>query len=202
MDRLILTNEDASRSEIAALLVLLHSGFKGFIEYNRSTPNATGLEESPELEAFIQNNGPSLLDQYAPRLVDFMPPANILHYVVVVSLLFNATIVWHNFRLWRIDARHLKLEERALRLFGEQLTIGEIERLEPEPGQFSAEDIALLDDIIQQAQELRRWARKLSLSLVAPMGSEMLYRNQENLIYQQLLVLRRFRERLDGIGND
>ncbi len=199
VDRLILTNRDASRSEVTALLVLLNTTFKGFIDYNRITPNETGLQEARPLERFIQNNGPSLLDQYAPRLVDLMPPANILHYVVVVSLLFNATIVWNNFRLWRIDARRLKLEERALRLFGEEMTIAEIERLEPKAGQFSAEDKALLDDIIRQVQGLRHWVRKLSLSIVAPMGSEMLYRNQENLICQKLLVLRRFRDRLNGL---
>ena len=199
VDRLILTNQDSSRSEIAALLVLLNTRFKGFIDYNRITPNETGLQEARPLERFIQNNGPSLLDQYVPRLVDLMPPANILHYLVVVSLLFNATIVWNNFRLWRVDARRLKLEERALALFGEQITIGEIARLEPKPGQFSTEDEASLDDIIQQAQDLRRWARKLSLSLVAPMGSEMLYRNQENLIHQELLILRGFRDRLRAL---
>ena len=202
VDRLILTNQDASRSEVAALLVLLNTTFKGFIDYNRITPNETGLQEARPLENFIQNNGPSLIDQYAPWLVDLMPPANILHYVVVVSLLFNATIVWHNFRLWRIDARRLKIEKLALRLFGEETTIAEIERLEPKAGQFSAEDKALIDDIIRQVQELRRWARRLSLSLVAPMGSEMLYRNQENLIYQKLLVLHRFRDRLNALGRN
>jgi hypothetical protein len=202
VDRLILTNQDASRSEIAALLVLLNTTFKGFIDYNRITPNETGLQEARPLENFIQNNGPSLIDQYAPWLVDLMPPTNILHYVVVVSLLFNATIVWHNFRLWRIDARRLKVEELALRLFGEDMTIAEIERLDPKPGQFSAEDKALIDDIIQQAQELRRWVRKLSLSIVVPMGAEMLYRNQESLIYQKLLVLRRFRDRLNSLGDN
>ncbi len=202
VDRLILTNHAASRSEIAALLVLLNATFKGFIDYNRITPNETGLQEARTLAGFIQNNGPSLFDQYAPRLVDFMPPANILHYLVVVSLLFNATIVWNNFRLWRVDARRRKLQKLALGLFGDQHTIAEIERLEPKPGEFSAEDKTLLDELIEQAQELRQWVHKLSLSIVAPMGSEMLYRSQEKMIDQKLTVLHRFRDRLNALADD
>ncbi|WP_295388276.1 hypothetical protein [uncultured Thiodictyon sp.] len=200
VDRLVLCHRGSSRSATTALLVLVNAAFKGFIDYNRITPNDTGLLESPALARFVHDNGPSLLDQYAPRLVDFMPPANLLHYLVVVSLLLNATVVWHRFRLWRIDAKRLKLEERTLRLFGEHLTMAEIERLQPLPGQFSAADLAVFDDIIEQTAALRRWVRKLSLSMVAPMGAEMLYRYQESLIHHKLAVLHAFRDRLRALG--
>jgi hypothetical protein len=196
VDRLVLSNRGASRSSTTAMLVLANATFKGLVDYNRVTPNHTGLIESPALERFVQDNGPGLLDQYAPRLIDFIPPANILHYLVVVSLLFNATLVWHRFRLWRIDAKRLKLEQRTLRLLGEHLTIAEIERIQPRPGQFTAADLAVFDDIIAQTEALRRWVRKLSVSMVAPMGAEMLYRYQEGLIHQKLLVLHAFRDRL------
>lgn len=200
VDRLVLSRRGARRSASTALLVLANSAFKGFVDYNRGTPNKTGLPESPALERFIQDNGPGLLDQYAPRLVDWMPPANLLHYLVAVSLLFNAAAVWHRFRLWRIDAWRLKLEARTLRLFGEHLTIAEIERLQPEPGQFSAADLAACDDIIAQTEDLRRWVRKLSLSMVAPMGAELFYRYQENLIHHTLAVLRGLRDRLRAVA--
>ncbi|MDS4027148.1 MAG: hypothetical protein RKO25_09240 [Candidatus Contendobacter sp.] len=84
-DLLMLSNGEASRSETVAMLVLLDAIFKNFVEINRSTPNDTGLREARDLKAFLKNGGPSLLDEYAPRLVNLMPPVNILHYVVLIS---------------------------------------------------------------------------------------------------------------------
>ncbi len=197
IDLLMLSNGETSRSEAVAMLVLLDRVFKGFIEVNRNTPNTTGLQEVTELNPFLKNGGPSLMDEYAPRLMDLMPTPNILHYVVVISLLFNATVLWHRFRLWRIDAKRLKLKERLLDLFGHHFTIEEIMQLQPEPGEFSLRQKEMLDELIRDIQLLRPWIHKLSVSVIVPLGTELYYRQQERLVEDALWALRQFRARLN-----
>jgi hypothetical protein len=197
-DLLMLSNGEASRSETVAMLVLLDAVFKGFIEVNQNTPNDTKLQEARDLRPFLKNGGPSLLDEYAPRLVNLMPPANILHYVVVISLLFNATVLWHRFRLWRIDAKRLKLQDRAFDLFGHHHTVEEIGQLRPEPGGFSPRQKEILDELIRDFQLLRPWIHQLSVSLIVPLGAELYYRQQERLVEESLRALRQLRARLNG----
>jgi hypothetical protein len=196
-DMLMLSNAEASRSEAVAMLVLLDAVFKGFIEVNQNTPNDTGLQEVQDLKPFLKNGGPNLLDQYAPRLMNLMPPANMLHYVVVLSLLFNATVIWHRFRLWRIDAKRQKLKERAFDLFGHHYTVEEIGQLRPEPGEFSARQKEMLDELIRDTQLLRPWIRQLSVSLIVPLGTEIYYRQQERMVDDALRALRQLRARLN-----
>jgi hypothetical protein len=196
IDLLMLSNGEASRSEAVAMLVLLDKVFKGFIEVNRNTPNATGLQEVTDLQPFLKNDGPSIMDEYAPRLMDFMPTPNILHYVVVISLLFNATVLWHRFRLWRIDAKRLKLKERTFDLFGHHYTLEEIGQLKPEPGEFSPRQKEILDELIRDIQLLRPWIRQLSVSFIVPLGTEVYYRQQERLVEEAVRALREFRARL------
>ena len=193
----MLTDAKVSRAQAVAMLVLLDGLFKGFIEVNRNTPNATGLREVTDLKPFLVNGGPSLLDQYAPRLVAVMPPANMLHYVVVISLLLNGLTFWHRFRLWRIDTKRLKLEERAFDLFGHRYTLSEIAELTPRPGELSEPTKEMLDDLIRDTEWLRQWIRRYSVSFVVPMGAEMYYRHQENLTEKQLHALRQLRVQLN-----
>lgn len=133
IDTLVLSDQDASRSAVVALLVLLNMTFHGFIAHNKSTPNETGLVRSDDLLTFIDNGGPSLLDDYAPGLVDFMPPANLLHYVVVISVLMNLLTGWHRLRLYLLDSRRLEIEDLMHDIFGTKLTLSEIKnwRLTP-----------------------------------------------------------------------
>jgi TRAP-type uncharacterized transport system substrate-binding protein len=196
VDLLMLTNTRVSRSQAVAMLVLLDTVFKGFIEVNRNTPNRTGLREIAALKPFLNNGGPTLLDQYVPRLLDFMPPANIVHYVVLLSLLLNGMSFWHRFRLWRIDARRLKLEELAFDLFGHYYTLQEIAQLTPRPGEFDARKKERLNELIYETQWLRQRIRRYSVSFVVPMGAEMYYRQQETLANEQLRALRQLRGRL------
>ncbi|MGB5063984.1 MAG: hypothetical protein WBQ37_09505 [Candidatus Competibacter sp.] len=195
-DLLMLSNGEASRSETVAMLVLLDTVFKGFIEINRSTPNETGLREARDLKPFLKNGGPSLLDEYAPRIVDLMPPANILHYVVLISLLFNAAVIWHRFRLWRIDANWLKLKGQTFDLFGHNYTIEEIGKLHLEPGAFSTRQKERLDELIRDLQLLRPRISQFSVSLIVPMGAEYYYRQQERMVDDALRALRQLRASL------
>jgi hypothetical protein len=200
-DLLMLSNGKASRSEAVALLVLLNTVFKGLIEVNRTIPNATGLPEADELRLFVANGGPTLLDEYAPRLVDWLPPANLLHFVVVISLLANAMTLWHRFRLWRIDSARCQLEEQILDLFGHRYTLAEIALLEVAPGDFKPPERALLNGLIHETQRLRERIRRQAASLIVPMGAELYYRYQESLLYTQLQALRQFRERRQAMDD-
>jgi hypothetical protein len=196
-DVLMLTHRGVSRSKKVSMLGLLDTTFKGFVDVNRTRENHTGLPEITDLKGFLQNGGPSLLDQYAPRLLDLLPPANLLHAVVVVSLLMNAMTFLHRFRLWRIDHQRVLLEDQALALFGRHYTVMEIALLNPKAGEFDAERLRRLDALIDGTQALRRRIRRYSVALVVPMGSEMFYRTQETLVDGQIQALRRFRARLD-----
>ncbi len=196
MDVLMLTRRHVSRSKKVEMLGLMDSVFKGFIDLNRNTENHTGLQEIGDLKPFIQNGGPNVLDEYAPRLLDFMPPANWLHYVVVISLLLNAMTLWHRFRLWRIDQLRIQLEDKALALFGQSHTVMEIALLTPKPGEFNADRRRMLDALIDETQSLRQRVRRYSVAMIVPMGAEMYYRSQEGLVDGQLQALRRFRDRL------
>jgi len=202
VDLLVLTDAAVARSQAVAMLTLLDTVFKGFIPLNQATPNRTGLPEVADLKPFLADNGPSFLDRYAPRLLDFMPPANLLHYVVVISLLLNGLTFWHRFRLWRIDVHRTELENLTLDLFGHHYTVKEIARMSPRPGEFCDQERALLDELINKTQVLRQQIRHYSTSFVVPMGAEIYYRHQETLLAEQLCSLRQFRDRLQELDAD
>jgi hypothetical protein len=54
---------------------------------------------------------------------------------------------------------------------------------------------AEVDRVIAALESLATRSRKLSLSVLVPMGGEMAYRYQEGLVHETLAVLRAFRER-------
>lgn len=197
-DVLMLTHRGVSRSKKMEMLGLLDATFKGFIDLNRNRENHTGLAEIADLKGFLQNGGPSLLDQYAPRLLDILPPANLLHAVVVISLLMNAMTLMHRFRLWRIDHQRVQLEEQTLALFGRHYTVMELALLKPKAEEFNAGRRQRLNVLIDETQALRQRIRRYSVALIVPMGSEMFYRTQETLVEGQLQALRRFREGLEN----
>lgn len=195
-DTLILGNRQASRSDIVALLVLLNQTFHQFIDYNRNTPNHTGLMQTQQLKNFLDNNGPNLLDEYAPGLLNFMPPANILHYLFVVSVLLNLLTGWNKLRLYLLDSRRSKLEEQLFELFGRQITFEEIKNLDIDKGDISESFKQHLDESIANCVKLREQCRKYVPSFVTPLGQEIIYRFHETLISDQLNALQKLRQRI------
>jgi hypothetical protein len=130
--------------------------------------------------------------------LDILPPANLLHAVVVISLLMNAMTLMHRFRLWRIDHHRVQLEEQTLALFGRHYTVMELALLKPKAEEFNAGRRQRLNVLIDETQALRQRIRRYSVALIVPMGSEMFYRTQETLVEGQLQALRRFREGLEN----
>lgn len=198
VDTLVLGDRDAPRSDVVGLLVLLNETYNGFIPHNRDTRNNTGLAQAKELRTFIDNDGPNVLDEYAPGLLDFMPPANLLHYVVVISVLMNLMTGWHRLRLYVVDSHRTEIENLMYKLFGTELTFEEIHELEVGRYKLTEEDRKLLDELISRSERLRQRCRKYAPSIVTPLGQENIYRYHEGLITQQLKILRDLRERVNA----
>ncbi len=196
VDTLVLSNGRASRSDVIALLVLLNDVFHGFIEYNRDTPNHTSLPVATDLKLFLENDGPSLLDEYAPVLVDFIPAANFIHFFMAISILLNVMAAWNRYRLWRVDTARVELENVVFSIFSSRLTVEEIAQLHPAKGEFNREQLRRLDKLVLDYDRLRRRCRRYSLSFLVPMGQENIYRFHEDLISRRLAVLRDLRGRV------
>jgi hypothetical protein len=190
VETLVLSNGCAARSATMDLLSLLAEEFPDFVRHNRSTPNTTGLTLDPAAHDFFERSGPELADQYLPWLVDVMPPANWVYVVMGVSLLFNAMDLGHRFRLWRIDAARVALEGRLAKVFGAAITVGDLARAAPDPARAE-----LVMNIVAELEKLSARSRSQSLSLVVPMGAEMTYRYQEELMHQTLTALREYQQR-------
>lgn len=195
VDTLIVGNRCAKRSQIMGLMAALDTVFPEFVRHNRETPNATGLELAAAAKTFVDNGGPELLDEYLPRVSDVMPPSNWVSLLMAVSVLFNLMGFGNRFVLWRIDAARVRVERDISALFGPAATRGDIARMEPAGDLLSPTLGAELDRLVGELDAIATRARKLSLSVLAPMGGEMAYRDQETIIHDMAATLRAFRER-------
>ena len=201
VETLVLGNHCASRSATIDMLNVLERRFPDFVRFNKDTPNLTGLDLSPTAKGYFERGGPELADEYAPWLVDVMPPANWEYVVMGISLLFNAMGAGHRFRLWRIDDARVKLESELSPLFGQNVTLGDISRTSPE-GKLTREGAKeTVLSLIAQLETLAARSRRQSLSVLVPMGQEMAYRYQEEIIYQTLAVLRDFVRRAEAVAD-
>jgi len=126
-----------------------------------------------------------------------MPPANWAYIVMGISILFNAMGAGHRFRLWRIDDARVKLESELSPIFGANVTLGDISRTEPRVLLAKKDAKATVLSLIAQLETLAARSRRQSLSVLVPMGQEMAYRYQEEIIYQTLAVLRDFVRRAE-----
>jgi TRAP-type uncharacterized transport system substrate-binding protein len=192
VDTLVVANGCTARAEMIDVMMLLQRRFPDFVRHNKETPNATGLELADAAKGFFEHEGPELADEFVPWLTDVMPPANWAYVVMGVSLLFNAMGAGHRFRLWRIDDARVKLENELAALFGSSVTLGDIARTKPE-GALADEGVRQsIDALIHRFEALAARSRRQSLSMLVPMGQEMAYRYQEEIVYETLAVLRDF----------
>ncbi|OQK18532.1 hypothetical protein AU255_12170 [Methyloprofundus sedimenti] len=189
VESLLVANKGASRTDIVVLLTLLSREFPEFIEYNRQQPKNMELPYARDLRTFIDNGGPTLLDEYAPALVSLMPPANMFHYVLVVSLLMNVLGIWNRFRLWQIDKTRAELELQIVQYFGANLSLAEIRNLDT--WRMDGANLEKINELIERYQRLLQCCKGYTSSLVTPMGMENIYRYHEELISEQLSALKK-----------
>jgi hypothetical protein len=126
-----------------------------------------------------------------------MPLSNWIYVITVASLLFNFTGIWSRFRLWRIDARRVKVEDRVAALFRPGIRPSEIARLTPTVEHQASGHRAEVSDVIDTFEKLSAICRRQSLSVVSDMGQEMPYRYQEHLMAEFIDALRSFQARVD-----
>lgn len=200
VDTLVVGNRCASRSQTLGLLTALAATHPDFVRHNKTTPNKSGLELAAASRGFFDKEGLEVVDEYFPRVGDLMPPSNWVHVVMAVSLLFNAMGVANRFRLWRIDAARVKAEQELAACFGAGATLGDLARFDPAKWPAGEGTRPEIDRVILELEELGARCRSQSLSVLVPMGGEMAYRYQEQLVHETLAVLRALRERMDAVG--
>ncbi len=198
VETLIVGNGCATHSETQGLMTAVAEILPGFVRHNRGAPNLSGLPMDPVAKSFFDQEGPDLVGQHAPWVVDIMPTATWVQLFVAFSVLFSGMSLWHRYRLWRIDANRVKVEREIPALFGEGTTVGDIEAMAASERHFAPGTRERLDVIIARLVALSERCRKQSLSVLVPMGEEMAYRYQETLIADTLHALRSYRERLSS----
>ena len=197
LDTLVIGNGCAHASVTQGVITAFTRVFPSFVAVNRERPNLTGLEYASAARSYFDNQGPDIVGEYVPWVIDVMPTARWVQVVFVFSLLFGAQALWHRFRLWRIDARRVNIEGEITRLFSPGITVVEMAQALPESQHRTPEARAQVDAAISELGELAERCRRQSLSMLVPMGQEMNYRYQERLIADLLYALRRFRARFD-----
>jgi hypothetical protein len=197
IETLLVTNGCARESVTQGLITAVLRVFPDFIAANRDRPNTTGLEYASAARSYFREDGPSEVGEHVPWIIDVMPMARWVQLAFVLSVLFGAQALWHRFRLWRIDADRVQVEAQIAGIFAPGVTVHDIEDLRPEPRQRTPEVRAQIDDALRALAELAKRCRRQSLSMLVPMGHEMMYRYQERLMADWTHALRRFRQRLD-----
>ena len=202
IETLVVGNGCARRSQVLGLMTLLSRTFPDFIRHNRETPNDSGFELADTAKTYFEHGGADTLDTYFPRLGDVMPPSNWVHVVMGASILFNVMGFGNRFRLWRVDVARVKADREIARLFGAGMTLGDITRIETEKELVNAPTTADVGEVIRSLEVLELRCRSQSLSVLVPMGGEMAYRYQEQLILATIAVLRAFCERRDEVATN
>ena len=111
-------------------------------------------------KTFYDDEGPNLLGEYVPWAEDIMPLPAWIQLGIALSVLFSAMAFLHRFRLWRVDARRVKIERGISALFGSGVTVGEIGAMAPDPDHGLQETRAQIDGLIERLAELAERCRK------------------------------------------
>jgi hypothetical protein len=196
IDTLIIGNGCARESVTQGVIDALVRVFPDLVRVNRERPNLTGLQYASAAQSYFDNQGPDPIGEYLPWLIDIMPTARWLQLAFAFSLLFGAQAMWHRFRLWRLDARRVRIEGVVADLFGPHAGVDDIAEMQPESRHRTSEMRARLDGTIAELERLAQRCRRQSLSMLVPMGQEMNYRYQEGLVAALLRALRHFRDKL------
>ena len=195
---LVVGNGCASPSTTIGLMTLLSRTFPDFIRHNRQTPNETGLPLADETQDFYDNQGADLVARHVPWVLDVMPHSNWATLILLVSLLFNLMTVLHRFSLTRIDAKRARIDKRVEGLFGEALTLVEIGALGPEASHREAAFVKKLDALIVEIKAMIEQVQRSARAIIVPMGREMAYRYQEDIMKETLAALLSFRGRISA----
>jgi hypothetical protein len=198
IDPLLIGNGCARESATQGVITAMAAVFPDFVRVNRERANLTGLPYATAARSYFDDDGPDPVGEHVPWVIDIMPMSRWLQLVFAFSTLFAAQALWHRFRLWRLDAKRVAIEARAAALFAPGVTVADIEAMPGDDAHRTAGARASLANLIVELEGLSKLCRKQSLSMLVPMGQEMGYRYQEQLMNDLLYALRTFRSRLGG----
>ncbi len=173
---LVVGNGCASQSVTQGLMTAIAEVFPTFVRFNREGANLTGVPLSRAARSYFDNQGPDLVGEYAPWIVDILPTATWVQLILGFSMLFGAMAVWHRFRLWRLDLARVNIEREIPTLFCPGITVDEITEMPATDRHRSPEARAKLNEIVERLAALSDRCRRHSLSMLVPMGHEMPYR--------------------------
>lgn len=197
VNTLVVGNRCASHAQTVAFLSLLNQQVPRFLDHNRKRGSSSIYRTSSSSKAFFENQGPQLVEEHIPWLVDIMPPSNWVYVVMSISMLFNVMLLGNRFRLWRIDANRLKIERDTFQVIGSDATPTEIGTIQPQEEHRNPETIKQLRGIIRNLVMLKTRCRRYSVSILVPMGGEMVFRYQESVMDDMITRLRLYVSKLE-----
>jgi hypothetical protein len=198
VDTLVLANGCPGRSDVVGLLILLNDAFPGLIEHNLAAVKTSDHSLHEAASEFYQNNGPTLMDDHVPWLADYVPGSGLVQISLIISVLFNFMGLGNRFRLWRIDARRIALEQRISNLFTGGVRFADLAHIEPAEDQKTPEVRAEIEALIQAFEDLAATSNAQSQeTILGPdMGQEIGYRFQESMMEERVHALREYLKKL------
>jgi len=128
--------------------------------------------------------------------MDILPLSNLVQLAMAISIFFNLMGVGNRFFLWRIDANRIALEVEMRDFFGRGILPEEIEHMAAMEEHRTDDRRRSLTALIERLETLEGRCRKQSQGLLVPMGGEMAYRYQEEIISRNLVGLRAYRDKI------
>ena len=160
IDTLVIGNGCARESVTQGVITALVRVFPDFVGVTRERANLTGLEYASAARSYFDRQGPDTVGEYVPWFIDIMPTARWVQLVFAFSLLFGAQGAWHRFRLWRLDARRVGIEDEVSHLFAPGVTVADIAATEPETRHRTPEARAQLNAMVNELGRLAERCRR------------------------------------------
>ncbi len=199
INTMLVGNDCASRVEVIDLLTVVEEVLPGFVRYNQNHTHQTGLVLHTQAREFYAQNGADFLSRHLPWLVNLIPPGSWVYIVMAVSVLFNVMNTAHRFTLTQLDTKRSKIEDEIFALFGAHLTLVEITHLRATVQHQNPAFAQQLDKVIRNLKVLLQQTHHRARSLIVPMGQEMAYRYQQEIMNELLAALQNFQHRIDEL---
>ena len=87
--------------------------FPNFVSVNRERAESDRIGVCLGSARLLRRQGPDTVGEYVPWFIDIMPTARWVQLAFAFSLLFGAQAAWHRFRLWRVDAGRVEIEDEV-----------------------------------------------------------------------------------------
>ncbi|MCK5809433.1 hypothetical protein KAH37_10645 [bacterium] len=167
-DILLIANTKVSNSDVVSMLSLLKSQQPLIIQLNRKYSGVPNVPFSEDARRYFNEGGSTIADRYIPWLTNFLPFAILLQIAMGIGILFKGAASLHRFQVWRIDTARINLTNQVKTLLQQE-----------NPSLTEVKELILAYKLLLDR------TRIASQRMLVPMGTEMLYRYQEDLIFRE-----------------